>query len=80
MKQGDLVRLNEFLYPQYKGMLGILGDINESNGSGWLVMTKHLGITAEDLRSNPRWIVFIDNKWHLYVVDQSSLELVNEAR
>lgn len=80
MKQGDLVKLNEFLYPQYKDMLGILGDINESNGSGWLVMTKHLGITAEDLRSNPRWIVFIDNKWHPYVVDQSSLELVNGPR
>ena len=56
MKQGDLVMTNEFLYPQYKGMLGVLG-----------------------VRS-ARWIVFIDNKWHPYIVDQSSLELVNEAR
>ena len=80
MKQGDLVKLNEFLYPQYKGMLGILGDINESNGSGWLVMTLAHLLAHEDLRPCPRWIVFIDNKWHPYIVDQSSLDLVNEAR
>jgi len=27
-----------------------------------------------------RWIVFIDNKWHPYIVDEWNMELVNEAR
>ena len=74
MKQGDLVKLNEFLYPQYKDMLGILGDIHGPN------RPPGVSYTNPCPEGRGRWIVFIDNKWHLYVVDQSSLELVNEAR
>ena len=74
MKQGDLVRLLELSFPQYKGMLGILGDIHGPN------RPPGVSYTNPCPEGRGRWIVFIDNKWHLYVVDQSSLELVNEAR
>lgn len=66
MKQGDLVKLNELRFPQYKGMLGVLG-------------VKRLWSAAAGLR-NERWIVFIDNKWHPYIVDEWNMELVNGPR
>ena len=65
MKQGDLVKLNELSFPQYKGMLGVLG-------------VKRLSRAASP--DHMRWIVFIDNKWHPYIVDEWNMELVNEAR
>ena len=65
MKQGDLVKLNELRFPQYKGMLGVLG-------------VKRLWASASP--DHMRWIVFIDNKWHPYIVDEWNMELVNEAR
>jgi len=65
MKQGDLVKLNELSFPQYKGMLGVLG------------VKRLWGSASPD---HMRWIVFIDNKWHPYIVDEWNMELVNEAR
>ena len=65
MKQGDLVKLNELSFPQYKGMIGVLG-------------VKRLPRAASP--DHMRWIVFIDNKWHPYIVDEWNMELVNEAR
>ena len=76
MKQGDLVRLLEISFPQYKGMLGILGDIPPDGPN----RPPGVSYTNPCPEGRGRWIVFIDNRWHPFIVDESCLELVNEAR
>ena len=65
MKSGDLVKLCERNYPQYKGMCGIIFHCH------------HPALGASDRRSF--WKVFINNKRHPYSVCESKIETISES-
>lgn len=63
MKSGDLVKLCERNYPQYKGMCGIIFHCHQ-----WT-----------DANPNGRWKVFINNKRHPYSICDSDIETISES-
>ena len=60
MKVGDLVKFDEWQYPQYKGKIGVIA------GSRQHLLEK-------------RWKVYVKGRLHPYMVDEDSLEVVNET-
>jgi len=60
MKVGDLVKLNEEYYPEYKGLFGMLTEKKAASGPGLA----------------PMWQVMVDGRIHSFYVPSEDLEVV----
>ena len=60
MKVGDIVKLNEVFYPEYKGSCGVLAEKKAASG----------------LNHDPMWKVFIQNRMHSFYVPSEDLEVI----
>ena len=60
MKVGDLVKLSEEHYPEYKGLFGMLTEKKLVNGTG----------------RGPMWQVMVDGRIHPFYVPSEDIEVV----
>ena len=60
MKVGDLVKLSEEHYPEYKGLFGMLTEKNAASGPGLA----------------PMWQVMVDGRIHPFYVPSEDIEVV----
>ena len=60
MKVGDLVKLSEEYYPEYKGLFGVITEKKAPSG----------------LSLDPMWKVFIQNRMHSFYIPSQDIEVV----
>jgi len=60
MKVGDLVKLSEEHYPEYKGLFGMLTEKKAASGPG----------------RAPMWQVMVDGRIHSFYVPSEDIEVV----
>ena len=60
MKVGDLVKLNEEYYPEYKGLFGMLTEKKAASGPGLA----------------PMWQVMVDGRNHSFYVPSEDIEVI----
>ena len=61
MKVGDIVKLNEVFYPEYKGSCGVLAEKKAASGLN---------------RDPVGWKVFIQNRMHSFYVPSQDIEVI----